>query len=288
MHIYHKPRRRNGARRVGREHKRAAWRPPPKRTEGVREIRSQEHLPPGAPARGETGYPWLSLAWPSDWGRLGATTSVVSLAVATYILYRQSGQPAEPASLPGLGYALAGTGCFLCALCGYRRRRRARPVSRLGHLHTRLEWHYSYALLALALLALHSFGHMDLRLSGTYAGLGLLALMVSGYLGRALDHLLPRLAAMEVNRALAGEADALSHTTPEVNLAPLLGPTRQLRDPARPASNASALRRVTFYRTLRACWRRCHIALAGLTCILTVWHLAFVTWLFLTGRLSAP
>jgi hypothetical protein len=283
MHIYHKPRR-----RTGREHKRAAWQPPPKRTQGVREILSQEHLPPGAPARGETGYPWITLSWPSDWGRLGATAGVVSLAVATYELYLRAGLPAEPSSLPGLGYALAGTGCFLCAPCGYRARRRVRPVSRLGHLHTHLEWHYSYALLALALLALHSFGHLDPHLSGTYAGLSLLALVGSGYLGRVLDHLLPRLAAMEVNRALAGEEEALTLMTPPVNLAPLLGPTRQLRDPARPVREASALRRVTFYRSLRASWRRCHIALAGLACILTVWHLAFVMWLFLTGRLSVP
>ncbi len=121
-----------------------------------------------------------------------------------------------------------------------------------------------------------------------YAGFSLLALVGSGYLGRVLDHLLPRLAAMEVNRALAGEADVLARMAPPVNLAPLFGPTRQLRDPARPASDADALRKVAFYRTLRACWRRCHIALAGLTCILTVWHLAFVTWLFCTGRLSVP
>ncbi len=288
MHIYYKPRRRNGAHRASREHNRPAWRSPPKRTEGAREILSQEHLPPGAPTRGETGYPWFSLSWPRDWGRLGATAGVVSLAVATYVLYLRAGLPAEPASLLGLGYALAGTGCFLCALCGYRAQRRAHPVSRLGHLHTLLEWHYSYAILALALLALHSFGHMDPHLSGTYAGFSLFALVGSGYLGRVLDHLLPRLGAMEVNRALAGEADVLARMAPPVNLAPLLGPTRQLRDPARPASDASALRRVAFYRTLRACWRRCHIALAGLACILTVWHLAFVTWLFWTGRLSVP
>jgi len=213
---------------------------------------------------------------------------VVSLAVATYVLYLRAGLPAVPASLLGLGYALAGTGCFLCALCGYRAQRRARRVSRLGHLHTLLEWHYSYGVLALALLALHSFGHMDPHLSGTYAGFSLFALVGSGYLGRVLDHLLPRLAAMEVNRALAGEADVLARMAPPVNLAPLLGPTRQLRDPARPEGDASALRRVAFYRSLRACWRRCHIALAGLACILTVWHLAYVIWLFLTGRLSVP
>jgi hypothetical protein len=288
MHIYYKPRRRRGAHRASREHNRAAWRPPPTRNEGVRKILSQEHLPPGALARGETGYPWFSFSWPTNWSRLGITAGVVSLAVATYVLYLRIKLPAEPASLPGLGYALVGTGCFLCALCGYRACRRARPTSRLGYLHTRLEWHYSYAILALALLTLHSFGHMDPHLSGTYAGLSLLGLVGSGYLGRALDHLLPRLAAMEMNRALAGEADVLALTTPAVNLAPLLGPIRQLRDPARPASDADAMRRVTFYRSLRACWRRCHIALAGLACILTVWHLAFVTWLFLTGRLFIP
>ncbi len=288
MHIYYKPRRRNGAHHASREHNRAAWRPPPTRNEGAREILSQEHRPPGAPTRGETGYPWFSPSWPRNRGRLGATAGVMSLAVATYVWYLRTGLPAEPASLLGLGYALVGTGCFLCSLCGYRSRRRAHPISRLGHLHTLLEWHYSYAILALALLALHSFGHMDPHLSGTYAGFSLLALVGSGYLGRALDHLLPRLAAMEVNRALAGEADVLTRTTPPVNLAFLLGPTRQLRDPARPASDAGALRRVAFYRSLRAYWRRCHIALAGLTCILTVWHLAFVIWLFLTGRLSVP
>ena len=202
----------------------------------------------------ETGYPWLSFSWP--WGRWVATGGVVGLGVLTYVLYLRARLPAEPSSLLGFTYALAGTWCFLNALSLSLLRDRARAGGRLGRLYAFLQGHFSYALLSLVLLALHSFGRMDPHLSGTYALVALIALVASGYLGKALDQLLPRLITRELANELVGSA---------------------------PAQGRSAR-----YHSLITRWRQVHRALALLAGGLIAWHLFFVLELYLTGQLPVP
>ncbi len=56
------------------------------------------------------------------------------------------------------------------------------------------------------MLFLHSFGNFEL-VSGTYALFGLVALVISGVIGRILDRFVPRLIAHEVNIALTEQGD---------------------------------------------------------------------------------
>src|SRR5260370_17750055 len=53
---------------------------------------------------------------------------------------------------------------------------------------------------------MHSFGNFNPR-SGTYALYGMIALVVSGAVGRFLDRLMPRLIARQVHKALTAQGD---------------------------------------------------------------------------------
>ena len=206
----------------------------------------------------ETGYRWLSFPW--SWGRWIGTGAAVGLGVLTYVLYLRARLPAGPSSLLGFVYALAGTWCFLHALCLSFLKDRARSGGRLGQLYALLQGHFSYALLSLVLLVLHSFGRMDPHLSGTYALVALIALVASGYLGKGLDQLLPRLIARELNTELVGAAPLHTDTT----------------------------RRIARHYTLLTRWRQVHRVLAILALGLIVWHLVFVLEMYLTGQLPVP
>jgi len=76
----------------------------------------------------------------------------------------------------------------------------------VGALNTALNWHISFGIIALFMLFLHSFGNFEL-VSGTYALFGLVALVISGVIGRILDRFVPRLIAREVNIALTEQGD---------------------------------------------------------------------------------
>jgi hypothetical protein len=104
----------------------------------------------------------------------------------------------------GLLYASAGTILLLLALILYSLHRRSHRHRTLGGLRASLGWHICLALTALALLAMHSFAEFNLR-SGTYALYGLMALVISGLIGRLLDRLIPRLMASEVHQALTAQ-----------------------------------------------------------------------------------
>ena len=92
------------------------------------------------------------------------------------------------------GYALAIAGTLFIIMAGllFSRRRRLHKNSAIGQLHASLQWHMCFAIVGLEFLFLHSFGNFNPR-SGTYALYGLIALAISGGVGRLLDRLLPRL-----------------------------------------------------------------------------------------------
>jgi hypothetical protein len=83
------------------------------------------------------------------------------------------------------------------------RRSRKRTV---GALNASLHWHISFGIIALFLIFLHSFGNFE-PVSGTYALGGLVALVISGFIGRTLDRFVPGLIAREVNIALTEQGD---------------------------------------------------------------------------------
>src|SRR5262249_8890683 len=87
----------------------------------------------------------------------------------------------------------------------YSRRRRSRKRG-VGKLNRSLHWHISFGIIAVVLLFLHSFGNFNPR-TGTYALWGMIALVISGAIGRFLDRILPRLIAQEVKYALTEQGE---------------------------------------------------------------------------------
>ncbi|HEU5227843.1 MAG TPA: hypothetical protein VFU49_08535, partial [Ktedonobacteraceae bacterium] len=83
------------------------------------------------------------------------------------------------------------------------RRSRKRAV---GKLNGSLQWHMAFGIIGLTLLCLHSFGNLNPR-SGTYALWGMIALAISGMIGRTIDHFTPRKIAKEASRALTAQGE---------------------------------------------------------------------------------
>jgi hypothetical protein len=154
----------------------------------------------------EKGYPWLFLYMgrPLITG-LVVTLLVISLGVAFYLWYDQPGNDTAPDSIVGLIYAVLGTIFLTLAAVLYSLRRRLHKRA-IGQLNASLSWHMFFAILGLAMILMHSFGNFH-PLSGTYALYGMIALTVSGIVGRALDHFIPRLITAEVSKVLTMQGE---------------------------------------------------------------------------------
>lgn len=164
--------------------------------------------------RSSTGekYPWFFLDICSAWVlSVLFTLAVVGLGVGLFILYGRLSHDPTPDSIAGYSYAIAGTFFMLLAALGYTRYRARKR--RVGKLNGALQWHISFGIIALVLLFLHSFGNFNPR-SGTYALWGMIALVISGAIGRFLDRVVPKLIAHQVTRALTerGEDRIEYHT----------------------------------------------------------------------------
>lgn len=155
---------------------------------------------------GETGYPWLFFhRGRSRASGLVITIIVCGLSVAFYVWYSQSGYETTPDSWAGLGYAVIGTVFLILAAVLYSIRRRLRQRV-VGQLNASLNWHVLLAMMGLVVLFLHAFGHFA-PISGTFALFSMIVLVISGFVGRVLDHLLPRLIAREVDKVLTLQGD---------------------------------------------------------------------------------
>jgi uncharacterized membrane protein YjfL (UPF0719 family) len=156
---------------------------------------------------GPKGYPWLffyaGLSWVAG---LIVTLIVIVSAGVFYVWYSPFSNDASPDSLAGYAYAIVGTLCLILAAILYSWRRRSRNKRVPGRLNAALNWHIFLAIIGLALLLMHSFGNLNPR-TGTYALYGMVALTVSGFVGRMLDRLMPRLIANEVNKALTMQGE---------------------------------------------------------------------------------
>jgi hypothetical protein len=157
--------------------------------------------------KGEVGYSWLHFSpGASQALRVFITLALIGVGIAFYAWYTRQSPDASPDSIAG--YAFAITGALFMALAGilYSHRRRSHKTRVIGKLHAGLQWHMCFGLLGLVFLFLHSFGNFNPR-TGTYALYGLIALTVSGVIGRFLDRLAPRLIAGEANKALTARGE---------------------------------------------------------------------------------
>jgi hypothetical protein len=155
---------------------------------------------------GESGYPWLFFYARRSWiTGLFVTLFTIGPAGAFYIWYRQSGNNTAPDSIAGLSYATVGTIFLILALVLYSLRRRLRKRA-IGKLHASLNWHMFFAIIGLILLLMHSFGNFN-PVSGTYAFYGMIALTLSGLVGRVLDRTMPRIIASEVSKVLTVQGE---------------------------------------------------------------------------------
>jgi hypothetical protein len=155
---------------------------------------------------GEKGYPRLFLHTTGSWALSMVTTLLLlSIVGVFYFWYSHYGSDPTPDSIVGLSFAIAGTIFLVLAGISYSLRRRSRRRA-IGKLHAALNWHICFALLALALLFIHSFGNFNPR-TGTYALFGMIALVISGIVGRTLDHIIPRMIAQEVRKALTAQGE---------------------------------------------------------------------------------
>lgn len=152
------------------------------------------------------GYPWLFFYASRPW-KIGVIVSalIIALGSIVYFWYSRSGNDTSPDSTLGLIYATVGTFFLLFALVLYTVRRRSRKKA-IGQLNAALNWHMFFAITGLAMLFMHSFGNFS-AISGTYALYGMIALTISGFVGRMLDRLLPRMIARQVHTVLTGQGD---------------------------------------------------------------------------------
>ena len=125
----------------------------------------------------------------------------VAVGVVFFVWYIQHSNDVSPDSIAGYTYAIIGTLFLLLAAVLYSLKRRSHNKRTVGQLHKTLNWHICFGVLGLVFLFLHSFGNFNPR-TGTYALYGMIALALSGVIGRFLDRLVPRLITSEVHKAL--------------------------------------------------------------------------------------
>jgi hypothetical protein len=164
--------------------------------------------------RDDKGYPWFSFDSTAQGLIPGLIIFVlIVLAIAGFFIYTRVSTDLSPDSVAGYTYAISGTLAMLLATFLYTRARRTRG-RKIGALNYALRWHIGLGVLALVLLFLHSFANFNPR-SGTYALYGMVAIVISGAVGRMIDRLAPRLIAQEASKALTEQGEdrieAISH-----------------------------------------------------------------------------
>jgi hypothetical protein len=156
--------------------------------------------------KGETGYNWLFFSGSRAWlWRPFVIFLGIAVAVVCYVWYVQHYNDSSPDSIVGYTYAVIGTIFLLLAAVLYTLKRRSHKKA-IGQLHRSLNWHICFGMLGLVFLFLHSFGNFNPR-TGTYALYGMIALAVSGAIGRFLDRLVPLLITGEVHKSLTVMGD---------------------------------------------------------------------------------
>jgi len=143
------------------------------------------------------------------WSRSQWAAALVGLALGGalafgYVSYLREGD-VSPDSQYGYIFAILGTLLLVVVGAGYVLRKRLWR-RRFGLLHTALSWHVVGGILALALILAHSAGNFHPR-TGSYALYSLIALVVSGIIGKQLDKIAPRLAARAALKTLTADGE---------------------------------------------------------------------------------
>jgi len=155
---------------------------------------------------GEKGYPLMFFYGSKPWKKTALITSLILLAgLAFFVLFSYFSDDWSGDSFAGYTFALLGTSFMVMAALGFSMKRRARKRA-VGQLNAVLNWHVACGVIAFIFLCFHSFGHLNPR-SGTYALYGMIALAISGFVGRALDRIVPRLMATQVSKALTARGE---------------------------------------------------------------------------------
>ena len=155
---------------------------------------------------GEAGYPLMFFSAGENWVvRFFVTLFGVGLSTGVFVWYSHVSNDNSPDSVLGYAYAIIGTLFLVLAAILFSMRRRSKKREP-GQLRDSLGWHISFAIMGTVFLVLHSFGNLNPR-SGTYALYGMIALVISGFIGRFLDRMAPRVIAGEVHKALTAQGD---------------------------------------------------------------------------------
>ena len=149
---------------------------------------------------GKRRYPLLG--GPASRSQWAARMTALGVGVAAVYLYRLylMGSDVAPDSVPGLIFAVLGTALLLLVAVGYVVRKRLRRGG-AARLHTALAWHAAGGILGVLLIFMHAAGNFNAR-SGTYALVALMAVVLSGMVGRLFDRVCPRLAAAAAARTM--------------------------------------------------------------------------------------
>ncbi len=203
-------------------------------------------------------YSWFFLDLSSAWVvSFVSALAVTACGIVLFVLYSHFSNDPTPDSFAGYTYAIVGTLFMLLATVGYARRRsRKRAV---GQLNASLQWHISFGMIALVLFFLHSFGNFNPR-TGTYALYGMIALVISGIIGRVLDRIVPRLIAQEVNHALTerGEDRVELHTR---TIQSIVSYSKQELRSLKPQKNAKQPATAQGKKPLTTAWDLAYISL---------------------------
>ncbi len=154
----------------------------------------------------EMGYPLLFSYFSSARVKsILVALAIIGICGGFYLWYSRYGSDPTPDSVVGLTFAILGTLFAIMAGVLFTLRKRARKRA-IGQLNGALQWHIAFAIIALALLFMHSFGNFN-RLTGTYALYSMIAMVISGFVGRTLDHFMPRMITKQVQKALTVQGD---------------------------------------------------------------------------------
>lgn len=150
---------------------------------------------------GERGYIWFFFHPNHQW-KLCLLVSLVILALSLgfFLWCTHVSDDLGGDSFAGLVFAVGSTVFLFLAAVSFSLQRRA-PQRTLGKLNAVLNWHVCFAVIALVMVFLHAFDNLNPR-TGTYALYGMIALVISGAIGRVLDRMMPFFIAREVGKAL--------------------------------------------------------------------------------------
>ncbi len=227
----------------------------------------------------ERGYPWFTFRVSSQLKRTFLVTLIIlAVSIGFFVWGTHVSDDMSGDSFVGLVFAVASTIFMFLAAVSFSLRRRASKRS-VGELNATLNWHVCFGVVALVMVFLHAFGNLNPR-TGTYALYGMIALVISGAVGRVLDRMLPRVIAQNVRNTLTVQGEdrieAISHNLQSVALQHSVLTRASAQQYMGAIGDVQyALKREAFFRYMIRYWRIFHIVLAVVTVGLTLWHIEY-------------